>query len=151
LPVSLRYPFDPPDPELSDLREMLLLLKCGVTLLRLRQDLKYHELKYHELKYSDDQPRWPAGDPLGGQWRPLEGGEGDDRKAGGDGEIEEAVQLAANDGTPGNNQAQNKQVNDVVRILGLTRDQRKELHWEITGRNLGFQEILRIGREIKGK
>jgi hypothetical protein len=78
LPVSLRYPFDPPDPELSDLREMLLLLKCGVTLLRLRQDLKYHELKYHELKYSDDQPRWPAGDPLGGQWRPLEGGEGEE-------------------------------------------------------------------------
>jgi hypothetical protein len=77
----LRYPFDPLDPELADLREMLALLKCGVTLLRLRQDLKYHE-----MKYSDDQPRWPMGDPRGGQWRPLEGGEGEDSEAGGDGE-----------------------------------------------------------------
>jgi hypothetical protein len=49
------------------LREVLLLLKCGVTLLRLR-----NELKYHEIKYSDDQPRWPEGHPLGGQWRPKE-------------------------------------------------------------------------------
>jgi hypothetical protein len=86
-----------------------------------------------------------------GQWQPLEGGEGEDSEAGGDGEIEETVQLAANDGTPGNNQAQNKQVNDVVRILGLTRDQRKALHLEISGQNLGFHEILRIGREIKEK
>ncbi|MCA3627748.1 MAG: hypothetical protein IOC49_10955 [Methylobacterium sp.] len=30
-----------------------------------------------ELKYSDTQPRWPAGDPRGGQWRPKEGGDGE--------------------------------------------------------------------------
>jgi len=30
-----------------------------------------------ELKYSDTQPRWPAGDPRGGQWRPKEGGGGE--------------------------------------------------------------------------
>jgi hypothetical protein len=70
-----RYSFHVPDPELSELRERLMLLKSAVTLLRLR----------NELKYSDDQPRWPAGDPRGGQWRPKEGGEGEGYEEG-DGE-----------------------------------------------------------------
>jgi hypothetical protein len=135
-----RYSFHIPDPELCELRERLMLLKSAVTLLRLR----------NELKYSDDQPRWPAGDPRGGRWRPKEDGEGE-ASQGLDGEINATVQLAANDGTPGNNQAQNRQVNDVVTMLGLSQDQRKQLHLEITGQNFGFQEILRIGREIKGK
>jgi RHS repeat-associated protein len=52
-------------------------------------------------------------------------------------------------GTPGNNQAQNAQVKAVVRILGLTPGQRQQLHREISGQNYGFQEILRIGQEIK--
>ncbi len=36
-------------------------------------------------------------------------------------------------GTPGNNQAQNKQVSDIVRELGLTKGQRRNLHDEISG------------------
>ncbi|MCT9828262.1 RHS repeat-associated core domain-containing protein, partial [Pseudomonas veronii] len=36
-------------------------------------------------------------------------------------------------GTPGNNQAQNKQVSDIVRELGLTKGQRRNLHDEIYG------------------
>jgi hypothetical protein len=73
------------------LREVLLLLKCGVTLLRFRNELK------KELKYSDDQPRWSAGDPRGGQWRPKEGGEGDETSSDGsfgvapDGTLIEAI------------------------------------------------------------
>jgi len=59
--------------------------------------------------------------------------------------------LAANDGTPGNNRAQNKQVDDVVRMLRLNKDERRLLHMEISGQNFGFQEILQIGKEIKGR
>jgi hypothetical protein len=140
LPALLHDHFAPPYPELAELLDMLLLVKSGLALIRLRD----------ELKYSESQPRWPEGDPRGGQWRPKEGGEGETSQ-GLEGGIDETVQIAANDGTPGNNQAQNKQVNDVVKVLGLTRDQRKELHLEIAGQNFGFQEILRIGREIKGK
>ena len=44
----------------------LLLLKACLGAMRVRL----------ELKYSDTQPRWPAGDPRGGQWMPEEGGEG---------------------------------------------------------------------------
>jgi len=48
-----------------------------------------------ELKYSDTQPRWPAGDPRGGQWRPKEGGEGGE-------EYDESLDKfgVAPDGTP---------------------------------------------------
>jgi len=42
----------------------LLLLKACLAAMRVRL----------ELKCSDTQPRWPAGDPRGGQWRPKEGG-----------------------------------------------------------------------------
>lgn len=105
-------------------------LKGLQRLLRLRR----------EMKYSPEQPR-----DTNGRWMPWEHGEGEDVDEGA------LVDLAANDGTPGNNQAQNKQVSDVVRILGLTKDERRQLHLEISGLNLGFQEILRIGREIKGK
>ena len=52
-------------------------------------------------------------------------------------------------GAPGNNQAQNAQVRAVVRILGLTPAQRQQLHREISGQNYDFQEIVRIGQEIK--
>jgi hypothetical protein len=52
-------------------------------------------------------------------------------------------------GTPGNNQAQNKQVNDIVNKLGLTKAQRRQLHDEITGQNYGYQEILKIAEYIK--
>jgi hypothetical protein len=67
LPALLHDHFAPPYPELAELLDMLLLVKSGLALIRLRD----------ELKYSEDQPRWPEGDPRGGQWRPKEGGEGD--------------------------------------------------------------------------
>lgn len=70
---------------------MLLLVKSGLALIRLRD----------ELKYSESQPRWPGGDPRGGQWRPLEGAEETSTEL--DGETDETVQLAANDGALGNN------------------------------------------------
>ncbi|CAE6767372.1 hypothetical protein R69888_03704 [Paraburkholderia haematera] len=40
-------------------------------------------------------------------------------------------------GTPGNNQAQNKQVSDIIRELGLTKGQRRKLHDAITGQDYG--------------
>lgn len=128
-------------------RTALLAMKMAQAAEHERLDAVRRELKdlrlllrwRRELKYSPEQPR----DEIG-RWVPWEHGEGEDVDEGA------LFDLAANDGTPGNNQAQNKQVKDVVRILGLTKDERRELHNEISGKNYGFQEILRIGREIKG-
>lgn len=61
------------------------------------------------------------------------------------------VHPVADDGTPGNNQAQNAQVDAVVRILGLTKDQRQALHREISGENHGFQEILKTAKDMFGR
>jgi hypothetical protein len=61
------------------------------------------------------------------------------------------VQLAANDGTPGNNQAQNAQMDAIVRILRLNKDQRRELHEAITGQNYGFQQVLSIAKDMFGE
>ena len=52
-------------------------------------------------------------------------------------------------GTPGNNQAQNKQVNDIVNKHKLTKEQRRELHDEISGQNYSYKEIEEIARDIK--
>ncbi|WP_153075405.1 hemagglutinin repeat-containing protein [Paraburkholderia bonniea] len=49
-------------------------------------------------------------------------------------------------GTPGNNQAQNKQFRAIVVQLGLTKDQQRLLHEEITGQNLGYHEILETAK-----
>ncbi|PVE20320.1 hypothetical protein DC522_33035 [Microvirga sp. KLBC 81] len=54
-------------------------------------------------------------------------------------------------GTPRNNQAQNKQVNDIVRTLDLNKDQRRQLHNEISGQNMSYGEILQIAKEMFGK
>jgi RHS repeat-associated protein len=54
---------------------------------------------------------------------------------------------APEDGTPGNNQAQNKAFNDATR--GLTQDQKRQVHDEITGQNLGYNDIKAIADEIK--
>jgi len=51
-------------------------------------------------------------------------------------------------GTPGNNQAQNKQVNDVVKKLGLDKDERRMLHNAIGGENFSYKEILEEGLYI---
>jgi hypothetical protein len=60
-------------------------------------------------------------------------------------------QVAANDGTPGNNQAQKAQVDAIVRELGLDRDQRRRFHDEITSQGQGYQEIRQIAIDMFGK
>ena len=57
---------------------------------------------------------------------------------------------AGNEGNPGSNRAQNRQVDAVVNALQLTPGQRELLHREISGQNYPHHEILQIGREIKG-
>ncbi len=56
------------DPEFAHavetVRQDLLLIKACLAAMRVRL----------ELKYSDTQPRWPAGDPRGGRWRPINTG-----------------------------------------------------------------------------
>jgi filamentous hemagglutinin len=54
-------------------------------------------------------------------------------------------------GTPGNNQAQNKQFRAIVVELGLSKDQQRLLHEEITGQNLGYHEILGIAKDMFGR
>lgn len=53
-------------------------------------------------------------------------------------------------GTPGNNQAQNKQVTDICRELKLNRSQRRTLHDHISGDNLGYHDIRSIAIELFG-
>ena len=55
------------------------------------------------------------------------------------------------DGTPKNNQAQNKQVDDVVKKLKLNKTQRRYLHDEISGKNYNYQDILQIAKDMFGK
>ena len=57
---------------------------CAIDLLLLQACLGAMRVRL-ELKYSENQPRWPAGDPRGGQWRPKEGG----------GEVSEGVDQVA--------------------------------------------------------
>ena len=54
----------------------------------------------------------------------------------------------SSDGTPGNNQAQNKQFRDIVVELGLTKDQARQLHEEITGQDMSYGEIRDRAIEI---
>ncbi|MFW7382196.1 MAG: Hint domain-containing protein [Oligoflexus sp.] len=58
-----------------------------------------------------------------------------------------AIILERNDGTPGCNAAQNKQFSDATR--GLTKDEKRRVHDEISGCNLDYHEIKRIADEIK--
>lgn len=53
-------------------------------------------------------------------------------------------------GTPGNNQVQNKQFRSIVVELGLSKSQARELHDEITGENLSYQEILERAVDMFG-
>ncbi|MFZ1410828.1 MAG: hypothetical protein WAS07_05195 [Micropruina sp.] len=56
-------------------------------------------------------------------------------------------------GTPGNNQAQNRQFRDAVREAErdlnrkFTKDEIRRIHDEITGQNMGYREIIET---IKG-
>ena len=52
-------------------------------------------------------------------------------------------------GTPGNNQAQNKQVRDIVTKYKLNKEQQRKLHDEISGQNYDFHTIEDIAKEIK--
>ena len=61
------------------------------------------------------------------------------------------VQNASDDGTPGDNQRQNKQFRDIVKQLGLNQDQARQLHDEISGQNYGYHEILQIGQGMFGE
>ena len=49
-------------------------------------------------------------------------------------------------GTPGNNQAQNKQFKDATR--GLSKAEQRSLHEEITGQNHTYQELKAMAQEI---
>jgi len=84
----------------------------------------------------------PNHDPQNGQFTTAEG-------AGNTSHGE--FQVASNDGTPGNNQAQNRQFRDAVRILKLTPEQAERLHREISDQNMGFHDILRTGRDMFDK
>lgn len=53
--------------------------------------------------------------------------------------------------TPMNNQAQNKQTNDVARQLKLTPKQARELHDAVSGQGYGYQEILEIAKDLFDK
>ncbi|WP_081765258.1 PAAR domain-containing protein [Robbsia andropogonis] len=58
--------------------------------------------------------------------------------------------MAGAEGTPGNNQAQNKQFNAVVKQLGLDKRQARLLHEDITGENLGYHEIMERAQDMFG-
>jgi hypothetical protein len=60
------------------------------------------------------------------------------------------LQLAGSEGTPGNNQAQNRQFRAVVKVLGLNQRQARLLHEEITGEGLGYHEILERAQGMFG-
>ncbi|MCB8874427.1 hypothetical protein [Acidisoma silvae] len=57
----------------------------------------------------------------------------------------------ADDGTPGNNKTQNRQIDAICSMLRLTKDERTQLHLEISGQNLGFKEILQEARDMFNK
>jgi len=52
--------------------------------------------------------------------------------------------------TPMNNQDQNRQINDAARSLGvqLTRDQRNQVHRQISRTGAGFNDVVNTIREI---
>jgi hypothetical protein len=74
--------------------------------------------------------------------------EGEEKK---DDKVQRKVFLAKKDGTPGNNQAQNKQFDDAVREIEkqigrkLSKDERRQLHDEVSKQGMGFHEIVEHG------
>lgn len=51
--------------------------------------------------------------------------------------------------TPMNNQAQNRQVQQISKKLKLTKDQKDELHSTVTHQGMSYQEILAEAQHIK--
>ncbi|WP_241495822.1 hypothetical protein [Paraburkholderia monticola] len=61
----------------------------------------------------------------------------------------DAMELAGSEGRPRNNFAQNKQTNDVARILRLTPDQAQQLHYELGSEPpMGFHEIMERAKDM---
>ncbi|WP_233800210.1 hypothetical protein [Paraburkholderia sp. HP33-1] len=61
----------------------------------------------------------------------------------------DAMELAGSEGRPRNNFAQNKQTNDVARILRLTPDQAQQLHHELRNQPpMGFHEIMERAKDM---
>ncbi|WP_322043725.1 PAAR domain-containing protein [Paraburkholderia sp. J67] len=59
------------------------------------------------------------------------------------------MQLAGSEGRPRNHLAQNKQTNDVARILRLTPEQAQQLHYELGGEPpMGFHEIMERAKDM---
>ena len=85
--------------------------------------------------------RGETSSPLGGA-QSFEYGE--DAPAG------DVEQLAGGEGTPGNNQAQNKQFKAVVKAMGLDQRQARQLHDEISGEGLGYHEITERAQDMFG-
>ena len=52
---------------------------------------------------------------------------------------------------PRNNQAQNKQVRDVETELGLSKEEVRILHDEISGQGYNYNEILELAKSLFGK
>ncbi|SDC74606.1 hypothetical protein SAMN05421548_11013 [Paraburkholderia lycopersici] len=77
------------------------------------------------------------GDAQAFEYKPLDAPNGD------------VEQVAGSTGRPGNNQAQNKQTNDVARILRLTPDQAQQLHYELGSEPpMGFHEIMERAKDM---
>ncbi|WP_241495782.1 hypothetical protein [Paraburkholderia monticola] len=62
----------------------------------------------------------------------------------------DAVQVAGSEGTPRNNQVQNKQFKAVVKALGLNKNQARQLHDDISKQSLGYHEMLERGQDMFG-
>lgn len=53
---------------------------------------------------------------------------------------------------PGNNQVQNKQVDDVSNALGgLSKKQKQQLHHAIHGQGYGYKEVLQVAKDMFNK
>lgn len=61
---------------------------------------------------------------------------------------ETSIRKGKTEGTPRNNQAQNRQFKDVVKRGNLTKDQARRLHEEITKRNLNRKEVLERAKDL---
>lgn len=110
----------------------------------------------HERKYSPDQPRVPAGSAEGGQWTDA-GGAGETRDGGGDEAERPGKTSPQTSATPdpvriaADNQRQNKMVRDIAVQLRLSKDQKDQLHREISSQGYGYHQILQLAKEMFGK
>lgn len=53
--------------------------------------------------------------------------------------------------TPMNNQKQNEQFKTIVKKLKLNKDQARQLHDEISGKGMDYQEILAWAKDMFNK